>query len=297
MISGGTIRDMEITHSADDTANIYMGTTLIRGRLFHQWFDGALLPVLTGGAGDGDGDGGDGDGDGDDDGDGGDDDDDEDDHNLTDEAKAKRAAKKAKKDDDDDDDDQSKMSPSARRAFRQAAKYRVANKALAGKLEEANTALTAANAKLAKYEKDGAGDPELKKANETLTKERDDARAEVKTLKAKDISHGINKQMEEAVEEYTLDIKPKMLRALLDSEDLLTVDDEGEVEDLARSIRKLLKSGDIKKKAARGSDGDDDGGASSGGSSGSPMTRGGRNTKSTKTATADLIKKYPALAR
>lgn len=280
-------------HSANElNANPYLGTTLINGVLCHRWFDGTVLQIFAGGAGDADDSGGGDDGDAD--GDDSDDDTDGDDDDEDDDPKNKK-----KKDDEDDDDDDGEKGKTAseRRAYRQAASRRIALRTEKEAHATTKTELSAANAKVAKYEKDGAGDPELKAAKEKAEKERDEARAEIVTMKAEAANIALNGEIEEIVKEMNITQSVKMVKGLLQVEGKLKFDDDGELEeDLTRSIKKFIKNGEltVKKKNASGDEEEDESGAPSR-SSGSPMRRGGGVR--TKPSEAQLAKKYPALLR
>jgi len=281
--------------SAIDAASTYMGTVLVNGILCHQWLDGTLLPLLAGGAGDDDGgDDDDGDGDGDADSDDGDDDGDEDD----DDAKAKKKKVKDDEDDDDDDDLSKHKSASVRRAFRQATERRITIKARDKTIADLTAAAVEKDAKLAKYEKDGAGDPELKAAKEKAEKERDEARAEVVTLKADNADKALNSEIEDIVTEMKIVQSVKMVKGLLREEGKLKFDSNGELEeDLTRSIKRFVKSGELTVKKKNVSDDEDEGDESGAParSSGSPMRRAG--SVRTPGTESQLKKKYPALNR
>lgn len=286
-------------HSANElTTNPYLGTTLINGVLCHRWFDGTVIQILAGGAGDddgdGDGDGADDDADGDDDGDkDGDDGDDDDDD------KTKGKKKSGKKIDDDDDDDDKGKTPSERRAWRQAADRRIKLRTANATIGERDTEIVALKAEVADLKKNGAGDDKLKGSLAKAEKERDDALAEVKTMKATIADTAVTAEIEEIVKELNITQSVKMVKGLLQVEGKLKIGDDGEVEeDLTRSIKRFIKNGElnVKKKSASGDeDEDEDESGAPSRSSGSPMRRGGgvRTVPTEK----QLAKKYPALQR
>lgn len=271
-----------MNHSVNDK---YMGTVLRNGILGHLWFDGTWMPVLSGSAEDGDAGGDEGEGD-----DGGESDDDDDD----DTAKGKKKAKGKDDDDEDDKEDWENASPaSIKRAFRQATDRRIKIKALNDTVTAKDAELATANAKIADLEKNGTGDPKLKEQLSERDKTIDKLTKENADLKTSVAEGSINKQLEEAIAEFKLTDTVKRVRGILQADDSLEVDD-GEIVNLSRSIKRLIKSGELRAKKV--SSGDENTGDESGASrsSGSPMRRG--NSVRTVSNEEALKKKYPALS-
>lgn len=252
----------------------------------HVWDDGTELPVLVGFDGDDDS--------GDDDGDEGDDEGDEDEND---------------EDDDDDEDDPDKIKdPKRRRAAKQAASYRIQRNKARQERDELKTKLTEASDKIKQLEKDGAGDDALKTKISDLEKERDELKAEVDRLSKANRAVSIERQVRDTVKDEKLNLKEDTdyVLWLLDKQGMLDVDEDGEVEDLAKNLKKLVKSGKLH--VVDDDDEDDDeadeegDGKDKAGTSGTAKKSGRRDAGRRRTSKEDhsraaLEKKYPALRR
>jgi hypothetical protein len=270
-------------HSVNDNS-FYLGTILTNGRLCHRWSDGTVLPILSGSDGEDDGSGDD---DGGDDDDGADDDDGDDDDDEGGDG------------DEDDDDDDSKRKPSAKsvnKAHRDAAKYRT-------RLRDERTAhtatkekLTAAEAKVAKYEKDGVTDEATKTKIAEMETELSELRKFKEQREEADAEQSRFRQVEEELDELKLTgLDPDYVITKLRKSGMLTIDDDGEIEDLNANLKKLLKSGVIKKVTSGDDDNDGNDTGRAGASRSGRSVNSGQRRKKDGYDKAKLAKKYPAL--
>jgi hypothetical protein len=274
----------------------------------HVWSCGLTMPVIAGGDGDGSGgdggqggagtgaggngtgsgsgsgDGGQG-GSGGDGGQGGDDDDDDIDLDDPD-------AIKAIKD------------PKRREAAKQAAKYRVRANERTKERDEAVKRATDLDAKVKDLEqklKDGSSDSELKGRVTTLeaevtrlTGERDALQKKVEDSQGKLQKVAVSRQVADAVTELKIEESADFVMFLLDTSGQLSVDDEGDVEDLSRNLKKLIKAGKLK---VVSDDGEGSSGGGGGNASGSSSSSKGHNGPkgSGGLDRAALEAKFPAL--
>jgi hypothetical protein len=263
---------------------VYIGTGLVNGIFCHRWLDGTSSPVFRGGATDGnsDGDGG-GDGDKSD----GDESDDE--------------------DDDDEDDDSGKSKDDEKkpdnRLSRENAKYRIRAKERTAQRDAAIAERDEARAELEKLKKDGVTDEATKKRLQELEDEVKTLRAERAKAQAERMEADLERSVAEALEDLDIDCEADVALSRL-RKNGVQPDDEGEIEDLDKHLKRLLKKGVFKKIVASGDEDEDedDGDKASSGAgatrSGRPVTsRNGKPKKGAAYDKAALAKKYPALRR
>lgn len=266
-----------------DEPAVYLGMLPIGMVMTHVWDDGSTLPALLGFDGEDDGgedDGGDDADDDTDDGDGkgGDDD-----------------------DDDDDEDDPDKIKdPKRRRAARQAAQYRTQRNAARTARDAAKAEVVTLKEKLAKAEKDGAGDETLKARVADLeaevAAERKRADAAEKVAKGATIEKQVSNALGESKDKFQEDVE--VITILLERNGMLEPDEDGLVEDLDKSLRRLKRLGKIhvvSDDEDDEDDDDDDKAASGSKSSGRTMNKKKKGNETYDTAA--LAKKYPGLNR
>lgn len=253
-----------------------------RSGWFHSWSDGTVLPVLTGRDED--------DNSGDDDNDSGDDDDntdDEDDDDSDDDS-----------DDDDGDKPKGKESKRVKELSDENAKWRNKHKARLQERDAAITRAEAAEAKVAKLEKDGGGDETLKARVTELETEVKTLRGERDELQGKVQKAAVQSQVAEAMEKLGIADDVKYVMYVLNDNNQLKVDDDGDIEDLIPVLKKHLKSKTFDK-VSSGDEADDS--SADGDGSGAPRRTRSKSSKRKVSSQgldrATLEAKYPALRR
>lgn len=264
-----------------------MGTIDGRSVRCHVWGDGSLTPVFSGGAGD------------DDDDSGGTGDDDDDDASGDDDEKGKGKGKPGDDDDDDDgDDDADIKNPKIKKLSDENAKIRVQrNKAREARDEalEKVSELETENADLKKQLKDGGSDDKLKEQLDTANEKIAELEAQLEEQGNVITMSTIEKQVDSVRADLKIKDSTEFVMFLLDKNDLLEVDEDGEIEDLEKHLKRFKKQGKLSVVSDDEDDEDDDddkGGAS--GSSGRSFRRNGNKGKGGLDRAA-LEKKFPAL--
>jgi hypothetical protein len=243
-------------------------------RRCYVWSDGVILPAIFGG--DGEGDEGDEGEEGDEEGE----DEDED------------------EDDEDEDDPDSIKNPKLRKASKEAARYRRQRNESREKLKKAEESSKDKDTKIKDLEKqiaDGAGDEDLKKRVGELEEELKGTNEELEKERASNRSTKVGRQVAAACEELRVKEDPEIVEVLLQRNDMLEVDDDGEVDDLERNIKRLIKKGKLTELSEDDEEEDDERRETSG-------SRSGRSFKPKKTKKGNLDKaaleaKFPALRR
>lgn len=245
----------------------------------HVWSDGTILPVLRGF--DGGEDGGEDDDTGTDDteDDGGEDDDDE--------------------DIDAKEKDPGKLRSRIKELCDENASWRTKLKGVRAERDTAQSELADAKTKIKDLEDGkGGGDDalkarisELETANAQLTKDND-------TLKGEASKGKVEKQVSAVATKLNIEDDMDYIMYVLERNEMLSVDEDGDIEDLNINLKRLLKKGKLS--VASGDDGDDsedDEGATSGASRSTGKSFNGRKKSSATTDRAKLLDKYPALRR
>lgn len=278
--SVGTLRDLMEAKMGlrSDEKLLYMGLWLLDGTLCHVWNDGTKMPALFGFDADEDGDGDGDDGDADEDGDDGDD------------------------DDDDDDDDLDKIKdPKRRRAARQAAQYRTQRNAARTERDTLKAKVTDLETKLRDAEAKGSGDEALKARITTLESELSDAVKRADKAEGAQRQTSIQRQVTTAIREgkERFQEDDEVIMILLERNGMLEADEDGVVDDLDKSLRRLKRLGKIHVVSDDEDDEDDDEDdkRASGSKKSSGRTFNGKKKASDTYDRKALEEKFPALKR
>lgn len=260
----------------------HLGVRWIDGAWSNVWSDGVVLPILSGGAPE-------------DDDDTGNEDENDDDEN---------------EDEDDDDDDEGeddkdkgkkkKLSESERqRLSREAAKYRTQRNTAREARDEARAKITTLEAKVSDLQKKvdaGGSDDSLKERVAELEKTLSEREAELDKERKTNRSTSIDRQVSSAVSDLKIKEDADMVRYLLEKNEMLEVDDEsGDIEDLEKSLKRLIKRGKLTVVSDEDDDDDDD-------EDDKPSSSGRSRSKSRDKSKngldrESLTKKFPALRR
>lgn len=225
--------------------------------------------------------------------------------NPDDETEEEEEDDETEDDDDDDDEDEAtkgikdpKVKSKIKELSDEAAKHRVSRNKARTERDEARTKLAEVTKELEDLKKSGGTDETLKTRNtelETevakLKKDLDDANKSIR-------SSGVERQVSKAVEDLKIDATPKYVIWLLGEEDMLDVDEDGDVEDLQRNLKKLIKSKSLKIVSDDdGDDSDDDDDATSGARQSSSKSFNSKRKGNAALDRKTLEEKYPALRR
>lgn len=265
----------------DQMPRLYTGCLWRDGRWCHTWSDGTALPVLSGR--------------------------DEGDEDEDDDADSGGADDGDGDEDDDDEDDKGVKNPRIKKLSDENAKYRNQRNNVRKERDDARTEATTLKAKISDLEtqlKDGGSDEKLKSRVtelegqvKSIGDERDDLKGKLDKANGEIAKVNVNSQIEDVAKRLKVKEPVKIVRYLLEDAKLLTVDEDGDVEDLERNIKKLLKSKELNVLSEDDEDDDDDDESASGGSrsSGRPMNRPKKKGDGLDRTT--LEKKFPALRR
>lgn len=202
-------------------------------------------------------------------------------------------------DDDDDADDPANIKdPKLKAASQEAAKYRVQRNEARSARDALRTEVADLKTKLKEAETKGAGDESLKTRIAELEAEVKEKDTKLSELGSELKGTKVARQVASAVADLKIKDDPKYVLFLLNQEGLDETDEDGEIEELPKILKRLIKSKDLKVRTDEDEDDDDpddDTPQSSGRSSGRTMN--GKRKSKADLDRATLEKKYPALRR